>query len=57
MLCAWLCWRFDLNPMSDIIRHYDVTGKDCPRWFVSHPEEFDVFRDSVKATMITAEVA
>lgn len=54
MLCAWLCWRFDLNPMSDVIRHHDVTGKDCPRWFVTHPDELDAFRDSVKATMIAA---
>ena len=57
MLCAWLCWRFDLNPMSDIIRHYDVTGKNCPRWFVANPDELDVFRDSVKATMIAAAAA
>jgi len=57
MICAWLCWRFDLNPMSDIIRHYDVTGKLCPKWFVGHPEELDEFRDSVKATMIAAAAA
>ena len=57
MLCAWLCWRFDLNPMSDIVRHFDVTGKLCPRWLVTHPEELDDFRDSVKATIITAAAA
>ena len=57
MLCAWLCWRFDLNPMSDIVRHFDVTGKLCPRWFVTHPDELDDFRDSVKATIITAAAA
>jgi N-acetylmuramoyl-L-alanine amidase len=57
MLCAWLCWRFDLNPMSDIIRHFDVTGKLCPRFFVEHPEDLDLFRDSVKATMIAAAAA
>lgn len=54
MLCAWLCWRFDLNPMSDIVRHYDITGKLCPKWYVEHPDDLDAFRDSVKATMIAA---
>ena len=30
-LTAWLCEEFDLAP-ADVIRHYDVTGKDCPKW-------------------------
>ena len=33
-LCAYLCEQFKLDPMKDIIRHYDVTGKQCPLWFV-----------------------
>jgi N-acetylmuramoyl-L-alanine amidase len=57
LLCAWWCWRYDLNPMSDITTHHAVTGKDCPRWFVQHPEDLDAFRDSVKATMIAALAA
>ena len=32
-LCAWLCLKFDLNE-EDVIRHYDVTGKNCPKYFV-----------------------
>lgn len=32
-LCAYLCRKFDLNPMDDIIRHYDVTGKQCPLYW------------------------
>lgn len=51
-LCAYLCWRYDLNPMSDVTTHHAVTGKECPLWFVRHPEELDAFRDSVKAAII-----
>lgn len=29
-LCADLCKRYHLDPINDIIRHYDVTKKQCP---------------------------
>ena len=29
-LTAWLCRTFDLDPDTDVIRHYDVTEKLCP---------------------------
>ena len=29
-LTAWLCKQLDLSP-KDVIRHYDVTGKACPK--------------------------
>ena len=32
-LTAWLCKQLDLSP-KDVIRHYDVTGKACPKYFV-----------------------
>lgn len=32
-LCAYLCKMFGLDPHSDIIRHYDVTGKQCPLYW------------------------
>lgn len=46
-LCADLCRRHELLPM-DIVRHYDVTGKDCPKWFVEHHDELAEFRDRVR---------
>ena len=46
-LCAYLCSEFDLNP-EDVIRHYDVTGKICPKYFVDHPEEWETFHEDVK---------
>lgn len=32
-LCAYLLKRYGLS-VDDLIRHYDVTGKQCPLWFV-----------------------
>lgn len=36
-LVAWLCGKFDLGK-EDIIRHYDVTGKMCPLYYVEHED-------------------
>jgi N-acetylmuramoyl-L-alanine amidase len=33
-LCADLLRRYKLDPDKDLVRHYDITGKDCPRMFV-----------------------
>ena len=39
-LLAYLCLRYGLDPSADIIRHYDVTGKMCPKYYVKNPEEW-----------------
>ncbi|MBR7071902.1 MAG: N-acetylmuramoyl-L-alanine amidase [Clostridia bacterium] len=49
-LTAFLCKSFHLNE-QDIIRHYDITGKECPRYFVTHEEAFDEFKNKVKLEM------
>ncbi|MFW5669697.1 MAG: N-acetylmuramoyl-L-alanine amidase family protein, partial [Acetivibrio ethanolgignens] len=36
-LLAWLCGEYNLKE-ENIIRHYDVTGKDCPRYYVKHED-------------------
>ncbi len=46
-LTAWLCQKFGLTE-KDVIRHYDVTGKLCPLYYVTHPEAWDNFRAEVK---------
>ena len=46
-LTAWLCKRFSLDG-TDVIRHYDVTGKDCPRYFVAHEDEWKQFQTDVE---------
>ncbi len=45
-LVAYLTEKYDLG-RDDIIRHYDVTGKDCPKWYVEHPDEWEQFKDDV----------
>ena len=56
-LTAWLCVQFKLDPESDVIRHYDVTGKECPRYYVEHPEAWDTFRADVAAAVKKQEEA
>ena len=46
-LCAWLCVKFDLNS-ENVIRHYDVTGKNCPKYFVENEEAFWTVRSDIE---------
>jgi N-acetylmuramoyl-L-alanine amidase len=46
-LCALLCIQGGLDPLADIWTHHDITGKDCPKWFVERPEEFAEFKQGV----------
>lgn len=34
--------------MNQLIRHYDVTGKNCPRYFVEHEDRWEVFKGFVE---------
>lgn len=45
-LTGWLCYRFNLTS-GDVIRHYDVTGKICPKYYVDHPEAWEQFKTDV----------
>ena len=46
-LTAWLVGEYDLK-ISDIIRHYDVTGKACPKYFVEHESAWEDFKLDVE---------
>lgn len=50
-LFADLCKRYKLDPIKDIIRHYDISKKVCPKYFVDYPKEFEKFKNDVKAEM------
>ena len=54
-LTAWLCRQFALDPVEDVIRHYDVTGKRCPLYYVEQPEAWDAFRADVAASVSAQE--
>ena len=45
-LTSWLCVKFGLSE-EDVIRHYDVTGKICPKYFVEDENAWEDFRTDV----------
>jgi len=49
-LSAYLCREFQLEA-EDVIRHYDVTGKACPKYFVDHEDKWEQFHKDVEAAL------
>lgn len=49
-LVSWLCFRYELSS-DDLLRHYDITGKNCPKSFVEDPKEWDEFREDISSYM------
>lgn len=47
-LTTWLCEICGLDS-SDVIRHYDITGKQCPLYFVTHEDAWKQFLKDVKS--------
>ena len=45
-LLAWLMGRYDLD-IDAVIRHYDVTEKLCPKYYVEHPDAWDALKEAV----------
>lgn len=45
-LTAWLMGKFNLK-IDSVIRHYDVTGKLCPLYFVEHEDAWEQFKQDV----------
>lgn len=41
-LVTWLCGEFHLDE-TDLLRHYDVTGKLCPLYYVQNPQAWAEF--------------
>ncbi len=55
-LCTDICRRWGLDPLNGgLIRHYDVTKKVCPKWFVDHPDAWEQFKQDVAARLHPAE--
>ena len=50
-LAAWLCETFDLDPAEAVIRHYDVTGKICPKFYVENPAAWETLKADIAAEM------
>ena len=45
-----LCKELRLDE-KDVIRHYDVIGKNCPKYYVDNEDEWKAFRKAVKAEL------
>lgn len=46
-LTAWLCGKFNI-PVENVIRHYDVSGKKCPLYYVEHEDKWKEFKEAVQ---------
>ena len=48
-LCIRLCNTYSLDPITKLLRHYDIVGcKSCPKYWCDNPEEWEAFKQSVK---------
>ncbi len=45
-LVTWLMGRYDLGT-DDVIRHYDVTGKECPKYYVENETAWFQFKEDL----------
>lgn len=45
-LCAELCKKYEI-PINNVIRHYDVTGKNCPKYYVEHEEAWKQLKQDI----------
>lgn len=55
-LTTWLMGRYDLGT-DDVIRHYDVTGKACPKYYVEHESEWLTFKEDLLSYIDTYGIA
>lgn len=46
-LTAELCKKYGIG-INNVIRHHDVTGKDCPKYYVENPKEWNKFKQDVQ---------
>lgn len=52
-LTADICKRYNLDIEKAVIRHYDVTGKKCPLYYVNNPNEWVILKQDVKKKAMT----
>lgn len=49
-LTAWLCGELKLSS-KDVIRHYDITEKLCPKYFVENEDAWEQLKKDIKKAM------
>lgn len=53
-LCAYICKMLGISAEgvdTYVLRHYDVTGKNCPAQMVQNPKEWQEFKDMVRSIL------
>ncbi|MBE6749636.1 MAG: N-acetylmuramoyl-L-alanine amidase [Ruminococcaceae bacterium] len=53
-LTAFLCENFSLDT-SAVIRHYDITEKICPKYYVENEDEWEALKQDVKEKLESYE--
>ena len=51
-LTAWLCEVGNLST-NQVIRHHDITGKECPRYYVRHEAAWEQFLADVQMERVS----
>ncbi len=46
-LTTWLLEKYNLSE-EDVLRHYDASGKLCPKYYVDYPEAWDTFKANLQ---------
>jgi N-acetylmuramoyl-L-alanine amidase len=49
-LVLHLCGKYSLSA-KDLYLHYDLTGKECHKWFVDNPKEWAKFKNAIDAKL------
>lgn len=55
-LVTWLMGRYELTT-DDVIRHYDVTGKACPKYYVENEGAWEQFKEELLTYIDTNGIA
>lgn len=50
-LTGYLCQIYSV-PLAGVLLHYDITGKECHKWFVQNPAEWHKFKALVGETIV-----
>ena len=46
-LVAELCKKYELTD-KDVLRHYDVTGKICPKYYVENEDAWEQMKEDIR---------
>ena len=53
-LLSYLCVKYHISDQN-IIRHYDVTKKICPKYYVKHPKKWEKLKKDVLSKIKNSE--